>query len=160
MSESDQKTVPSSATEVSEDEAGLDRPGPDGDSVQSAYGPASDRAGSEAPDAPRLSGSKPPPLPSLRRRFRRPRAAQVIGFLALCTALGLGIGLIWNLVFAPESEQAPSAGETGPEQGAEAPVGDKPEAAGVEIRLGEMVVTSEEEEEGDGSETEGSDAEQ
>ncbi len=135
--------------------------GTDGDSSGSAYGPAADTAASGGPQAPpRPSGAVPPPLPSRRRRLPRPKLAQIVGFLAICTVVGLGIGLLWNLAFAPEPEPAASASRAGPEQGEAEPAVDELEAAEVEIRLDEMVVTSEEQDQGDDPGAENGDAEQ
>jgi hypothetical protein len=135
MSDTDPKAKPGGIRQVSEDEVETypERTGPGGDDAQTpgAVAAESEADGSALPQP----GAKPPPLPR-RRRLPRPKPVHILGFLALCAVLGLGIGLLWNLVFAPEPEQA--APTTEPE-----PAAAEPGAA--EIRLGEMVVTSEEE---------------
>jgi hypothetical protein len=140
MSDSDPKTGPGGAIEVSEAEVEAypegAEPGIEAEPSASTQGGAA--AGLEdVGSAPPRPGAAPPPLPR-RRRFPRPKPVHIIGFLVLCTVLGLGIGLFWNLVIAPGAEQASPATERAP-----VPAGHPP--AAVEIRLDEMVVTSDEE---------------
>lgn len=136
MSDTDPKAKPGGIRQVSEDEVEtyLERTGAGSDDAQGVGAAAAEpEADGSALPPP---GAKPPPLPS-RRRLPRPKPVHILGFLALCAVLGLGIGLLWNLVFAPEPEQQ-AAPTTEPEPAAAEP-------GAVEIRLGEMVVTSEEE---------------
>jgi hypothetical protein len=155
MTDSDQKTEPGSAMQVSEAEveAFVEQAGPGIDGAQAGSATAAVEPDSAAPPSPG-PGAKPPPLPRRRPPLARLKRGHIIGFLVLCAVLGPAIGLLWNLVFGPEAEPAAPAAEA--KQGAVEPEQDAVEQppAAVEIRLGEMVVTSDEEEgEGSGSET-------
>ena len=121
-------------------EAYLEREAAGSDGAADGADGAVDAPG-HAPSASPPSGAKPPPLPK-RRGLPRLKPIHFVGFLALCVVLGLGIGVVWNLAFAPEPERgaAPAAAETGAQQA---------EGAEVEIRLDEMVVTSDEQDEQD-----------